>query len=149
MKRAFIFLSILFIFSCNNKPFNDKISDRKKHTQRQPIIYEIKKSVANAIFKQYKEYFVNNEVVYAWLNTYLDGKRTIFTNTNETNFYKFQLSNTNRFLKINDTIKIPVLFNADFELYKRNDRKLIKSCGGGRYFITDEEGEYLITRISM
>ena len=146
-KILFLTLSVLLV-SCAQK---DKVNKYtlNKNIREQRIIYHVKKSVADAILKQFEYRLIAGETAYARLDLIKLDHNAIYVSTKNVDYYDFQLKHTNRFLQLNDSIFLPVLFEADNIYYKRTDGKLPGEIGGSKYFFFDENGEFVIMGVDM
>lgn len=147
MKRHLfhIILITIFIGCTKNKDFDTR------------IIYELSEKASQKITEIYNErkndskddYFYITvsdsenwaEETYLTLNSCSKTSGCIYSNE----LYK----KTNRFLKLNNDLYIPVFISADLLLVKKRTNELSQKLGGGRIFKVDYNGNIVEYGITM
>ncbi len=147
MKLYFLFLfSSLFLINC---------SSNKKTDHR--IIYEISETASNKITEVYLKEKNKNESNSFYITIYPleNGSEETYFGLNSceknlTCIYSNELyKKTNRFLKLNNNLYIPIFFFSDVLFVKKETLELSQKIGGGKFFILDINGNITKQGVSM
>jgi len=147
MKRHLfhILLITIFIGCTKNKDFDNR------------IIYELSEKASQKITEIYNERKNDSKDDYFYITvsdsenwaeeTYLTLNSC--SKTSGCIYSKELYKKTNRFLKLNNELYIPVFISADLFLVKKRTNELSKKVGGGRIFKVDYNGNIVEYGITM
>ncbi len=143
MRFYFLFL---FLISCSNNKKNDH-----------RIIYEISETASNTITEVYLKEKNKNKSDSFYITVHLlinSSEETYFElnscDKNLTCVYSTELyKKTNRFLKLNNNLYIPIFFFSDVLFVKKETLELSQKIGGGKFFILDINGNITKQGVSM
>ncbi len=145
MKPYFLFLfSFLLLINCSN---NKKTDHR--------IIYEISETALNKITEVYLKEKNKSDFFYITISSLENGSEEIYFELNScdknlTCIYSNELyKKTNRFLKLNKNLYIPIFFFSDAFFVKKKTLELPQKIGGGTFFIIDINGNITKQGVSI
>jgi len=128
--KYFFIIFILFVFSCN------KLNKEK-------IIYNINKEINDSLLSIYQKKFKDRNVVIIMDSFKKNKNNKLKITVRDEKFIKEILKNNNRYLKINDSLILPVLFYPDLFFYQNSEGELLNSLGGSTNIYINEKDEVI------